>query len=79
MVTQQILNLLFKVRILVRQPYSSDLSIMTAIQVIAEIERLPPQERELIFLRVHEIEEATIPDSFLQGMEEGKRGDLLDI
>jgi hypothetical protein len=52
---------------------------MTATQVIAEIESLPPQERELVFLRVHEIEEATIPDSFLQGMEEAMRGDLLDI
>jgi len=52
---------------------------MTASQVIAEIERLPPQERELVFLRVDEIEEATIPDSFLQGMDEAARGDLLDI
>jgi|GEM_PF-3243545 len=52
---------------------------MTATQVIAEIERLTPQERELVFLRVHEIKEATIPDSFLQGMEEAKRGDLLDV
>ena len=79
MVTQQILNLLFKVRILVRQPSSNELSTRTASQVIAEIERLPPQERELVFLRVHEIEEATIPDSFLQGMDEATRGDLLDI
>lgn len=52
---------------------------MTATQVIAEIESLPPQERERVFLRVHEIEEASIPDSFLQGMEEAMRGDLLDI
>ena len=52
---------------------------MTASQVIAEIESLPPQEQEQVFLRVHEIEEASIPDAFLQGMEEAMRGDLLDI
>ncbi|WP_395742544.1 hypothetical protein [Prosthecobacter sp.] len=52
---------------------------MTAAEVIAEIEGLPPEERELVFLRVHEIEEASVPDSFLQGMEEAMRGELLDI
>jgi len=52
---------------------------MTATQVIAEIESLPPQERETVFLRVHEIEEAMIPASFLRGMEEAMRGDLLDM
>ena len=50
---------------------------MTATQVIAEIESLPPHERELVFLRVHEIEKATLPESFLQGMKEAMRGDLL--
>ena len=52
---------------------------MTAAQVIAEIERLSPQERELVFVRIHEIEEATIPDTFLQGIDEAAKGDLLDI
>jgi hypothetical protein len=52
---------------------------MTAIQVIAEIESLPAQEREMVFLRVHELEETMIPDSFQQGMKEAKRGELLDI
>ena len=49
---------------------------MTASQVIAEIDRLPPQEREMVFSHVHELEEATIPSSFLQGMEEAERGEL---
>ncbi len=52
---------------------------MTATQVIAEIESLPPQERETVFLRVHEIEETMIPESFLQGMKEAMRGELIEM
>jgi hypothetical protein len=52
---------------------------MTAAQVMAEIENLPPPERERVLLRVHELEEEMIPDSFRQGMEEAMRGDLLDM
>jgi hypothetical protein len=52
---------------------------MTATQVIAEIDRLPPQEMEAVFLHVHELEESMIPDSFLKGMEESKRGELIEM
>ena len=52
---------------------------MTATQVIAEIDRLPPQEKEAVFVHVHELEEAMIPDSFLQGMEEARRGELIEM
>ncbi|MBL9178421.1 MAG: hypothetical protein JNM65_10175 [Verrucomicrobiaceae bacterium] len=52
---------------------------MTATQVIAEIESLPPQEREAVFVRVHELEQEMIPDSFLQGMQEAMRGELIDM
>lgn len=52
---------------------------MTAAQVIADIESLPPQEREAVFVRVHELEQEMIPDSFLQGMDEVMRDELLDI
>lgn len=54
-------------------------SPMTATQVIAEIESLPPQEREAVFVRVHELEQEMIPDSFLQGMQEAMRGELIDM
>jgi hypothetical protein len=52
---------------------------MTATQVIAEIENLPIEERERVFVRVHELENEMIPQSFLQGMEEALRGDLMDV
>jgi len=52
---------------------------MTASQVIAEIENLPREEMERVFVRVHELEDEMIPQSFLQGMEEALRGDLIDV
>ena len=52
---------------------------MTATQVIAEIDRLPRKEQEAVFAHVHELEDAMIPDSFLQGMAEAQRGELLDM
>jgi hypothetical protein len=52
---------------------------MTATQVIAEIENLPIEERERVFVRVHELENEMIPQSFLQGMEEALRGDLMEV
>jgi predicted alpha/beta hydrolase family esterase len=52
---------------------------MTATQVIAEIENLPREERERVFVRVHELEDEMIPQSFLQGMAEALRGDLIDV
>ena len=52
---------------------------MTATQVIAEIDRLPPKEKEAVIVHVHELEAAMIPDSFLQGMAEAQRGELLDM
>jgi hypothetical protein len=53
--------------------------IMTAMQVIAAIDRLRRKEQEAVFAHVHELEEAAIPDSFLQGMDEARRGELLDM
>jgi hypothetical protein len=52
---------------------------MTATQVIAAIDRLPREEQEAVFVHVHELEEAKIPESFLQGMVEAQRGELLDM
>lgn len=52
---------------------------MTAAQVIAAIDHLPREDQEAVFAHVHELEEATIPESFLQGIEEAKRGELLDM
>ncbi len=52
---------------------------MTANQVIAEIDSLPPHEREAVFHHVHDLEEAAIPESFLRGMEEAQRGDLSEM
>ena len=42
---------------------------MTATQVIAEIDRLPPEEKEAVM----------IPDSFRTGMEEAARGELIEM
>ena len=50
---------------------------MTATQVIAEIDRLPPEEQQTIFLHVRMLEEETIPDSFVQAMAEAERGELI--
>lgn len=52
---------------------------MTATQVITEIENLPPDERETVFLHFRVMEDAMIPDSFRQGMEEVARDELLDV
>lgn len=52
---------------------------MTATQLIAEIDRLPQEEKEQVFMHVHELEETLIPESFLQGMAEARRGELLDM
>lgn len=52
---------------------------MTASQVIAEIDALPPHERETVFHYVHDLEAAAIPDSFIRGMEEAGRGEAIEI
>jgi hypothetical protein len=52
---------------------------MTATQVIAEIDRLPPAEQKAVFEHVHELEESMIPDSFRAGMEEAARGELMEM
>lgn len=49
---------------------------MTATQVIAEIDRLPPEEQQTVFLHLHMLQDESIPDSFLQGMAEAERGEL---
>ena len=50
---------------------------MTATEVIAEIDRLPPDEQKAVFLHVRMLVEESIPDSFLQGMAEAERGELI--
>lgn len=55
------------------------LGTMTASQVIAQIDSLPPDEREAVFHHVHELEEAMIPESFLRGIEEAERGELSEM
>ena len=52
---------------------------MTASQVIAAIDALPPQEREAVFRHVHELEESTIPESFLRAIAEAERGELIEM
>ena len=50
---------------------------MTATQVIAEIDRLPPEEQQTVFLHLRMLEEETIPDAFIQGMVEAERGEMI--
>lgn len=52
---------------------------MTAAQVISEIERLPLDEQHRVFERVHEMEDSLIPASFLAGMAEAERGELIEM
>ncbi len=52
---------------------------MTATQVIAEIDRLPPDEQQTVFLHLRMLEDETIPDSFLQAMAEAERGALIPM
>ena len=52
---------------------------MTATEVIKEIERLPADEQHRVFEHVHEMEESLIPDSFLSGMAEAERGELIEM
>ena len=52
---------------------------MTATQIIAEIDRLPPEEKQAVLIHVRILEDEMIPDSFLKGMEEAERGELLEI
>ena len=52
---------------------------MTATQVIAEIDRLPLEEKEAVFVHVHELEESMIPDSFRTSMKEAARGELTEM
>jgi F0F1-type ATP synthase delta subunit len=52
---------------------------MTATEVIAEIDRLPREDKEAVIIHVHEMEADMIPESFLQGMAEAQRGDLLEM
>lgn len=52
---------------------------MTASQVKAAIDALPPHEREAVVLRVRELEEAMIPESFLRSIAEAERGEFTDM
>jgi hypothetical protein len=52
---------------------------MTAQQVIAEIDRLPPEEKRAVIVHVHELEESMIPESFRGGMEEAAWGELIEM
>lgn len=52
---------------------------MTATQIIAEIDRLSLEEKEVVIVHVHELETAMIPDSFRAGMEEAARGELVEV
>ena len=53
--------------------------LMTANQVIDEIERLPEAERETVFQRVRELEKSLLPESFFIGMAEAEEGQLIDM
>lgn len=52
---------------------------MTATPVIAEIDRLPLEDKAAVIIQVHELEAAMIPDSFLKGMAEAQRGELTEM
>ena len=49
---------------------------MNVAEVIAEIDRLPPEERLTVMVHLRVLEEEAIPDSFILGLQEAKRGEL---
>ena len=52
---------------------------MTATQVIAEIDRLPPDEQQTVFLHLRMLEDETILDSSLRAMAEAESGELIPM
>ena len=52
---------------------------MTATQVIADIDRLPPEEKQAVLIHVRILEDEMLPDSFLTAWAEARRGELIDM
>ena len=52
---------------------------MSAKKLLHEIEALPKAEQVWLLERLTLLTEAEIPESFRQGMEEAKRGELEDF
>ena len=47
---------------------------MSAKEIMAEIDALPPQEREIVFEHVHRLEESNVPENFRRSLAEALAG-----
>jgi hypothetical protein len=52
---------------------------VSAKEIIAQIDALPPQEREIVFEHVHRLEEANVPENFRRSMAEALAGRGVDM
>ena len=56
-----------------------EFACVSAREIIAQIDALPPQEREVVFEHVHRLEEANVPENFRRSMAEALAGKGVDM
>ena len=56
-----------------------EFAFVSAKEIIAQIDALPPQEREIVFEHVHRLEEANVPENFRRSMAEALAGLGVDM
>ena len=52
---------------------------MSAQEIIAQINALPPKERDMVFEHIHRLEEAGVPENFRRSMAEALAGRGVDM
>jgi predicted transcriptional regulator len=52
---------------------------MGVTEILHEIEALPSVEQLLLFEKLKKLAKQDVPESFLQGMAEAERGELIDM
>lgn len=56
-----------------------EFACVSAEEIIAQIDALPPREREIVFEHVHRVEEADVPENFRRSMAEALAGRGVDM
>ncbi len=52
---------------------------MSVAEILRQIEALPSKERRQVLEQVRRLVDSEIPESFREGMEEIKRGEVIDL
>ena len=52
---------------------------MSAKEIIAQIDALPPEERDIVFEHIHRLEEAKVPENFRRSLAEALAGRGVDM